>query len=162
MPNPARFLRIRDAICSRVEFVAVAALELLLLVLVLTATAVAWILLINGLRTQLVHIDSTAELLDVTRRTFAVVLTVVLGLELIETLRAFYQEHRIRLEVILVVAIIAVGRHLILVDFEHTSGATLLGLAAVILSLTLGHFFVTRSHGQAVGTAPSAGQTDDR
>jgi len=71
---------------------------------------------------------------------------VVLGLELLETLRAYFTEHRVRLEVILVVAIIAVGRQVIQIDFEHTPGMVLLGLSGLILALTLGYFLIKKSH----------------
>jgi uncharacterized membrane protein (DUF373 family) len=47
-------------------------------------------------------------------------LTVILALELLETLKAYFAEHRVRLEVILIVSIIAVGRHALEIDFDHT------------------------------------------
>jgi uncharacterized membrane protein (DUF373 family) len=47
--------------------------------------------------------------------------------------------------VILVVAIIAVGRQVILLDFEHASGTVLLGLSGVILALTLGYFLIKKA-----------------
>jgi uncharacterized membrane protein (DUF373 family) len=76
---------------------------------------------------------------------FAGILSVVLGLELLETLKAYSVEHHIRLEVILVVALIAVGRHVVVVDFEHASGPVLLGISAIIGALTLGYFLVKKT-----------------
>ncbi len=86
-----------------------------------------------------------AELLFVVPRSISGVLTVVLGLEVLETLKAYFRDHHVRLEVILVVAIIAAGRHLVQVDFEHASAPGLLGLSAVILTLTLGYFLVKQA-----------------
>jgi uncharacterized membrane protein (DUF373 family) len=86
------------------------------------------------------------------QQSFAGVLTVVLGLELLETLNTYFTEHHVRLEVILVVAIIAIGRHVIQIDFEHTAGTVLLGIAGVILALTLGYFLVKKAQ---VAVAPS-------
>jgi len=51
----------------------------------------------------------------------------------------------VKLEVILVVAIIAVGRHLIQIDFEHTPGTVLLGISGVMLVLTLGYFIIKKA-----------------
>jgi uncharacterized membrane protein (DUF373 family) len=68
-----------------------------------------------------------------------------LGLELLETLRTYFSEHRVRLEVILIVAIIAAGRHVIQLDFEHIDGLALIGMAAVVLSLTAGYFLIRKS-----------------
>jgi uncharacterized membrane protein (DUF373 family) len=103
---------------------------------------------VRNLIPQLARIESAAGLLPAMQQSFAGVLIVVLGLELMETLKAFSIEHHVRLEVILVVAIIAVARHVIQVDFEHTPGTVLLGLSAVILALTFGYFLIkkTRDH----------------
>ena len=57
----------------------------------------------------------------VLQRGFGGVLVVLLGLELLDTLKAYFSEHHIRVEVIIVVAMIAVGRHIIQLDFEHGS-----------------------------------------
>src|SRR5215467_6354411 len=70
----------------------------------------------------------------------------LLGLELMETLKTYFSAHHIRVEVILVVAIIAVGRHIIKLDFEHVSASLLFGLAALTIALAAGYFLVRSSH----------------
>ncbi len=127
------------------ELVTVVALQLLTVVLVLVSTVVLFILAIDGLRTRAAHIGSVEDLLFVVQRSIAGILTVVLGLEVLETLKAYFRDHYVRLEVILVVAIIAVGRHLVQVDFEHTSPTGLFGLAAVVVALTAGYFLVKKA-----------------
>lgn len=82
-------------------------------------------------------------------RVFAGVLIVLLGLELIETLKAYFVEHHVRAELILTVALIAIGRHIIKLDIEHASGLQLVGVAAIILSLALGYFVIRKSHAQS-------------
>jgi uncharacterized membrane protein (DUF373 family) len=77
----------------------------------------------------------------------------MLGLELLETLKTYFQDYHIRTEVILVVAIIAVGRHIIQTDFEHTSGSVLVGMAALIVALAVSYYLV-RLRG------PRAGELD--
>jgi uncharacterized membrane protein (DUF373 family) len=94
------------------------------------------------------------------QQSFAGVLSVVLGLELFETLKTYFTEHQIRLEVILVVAIIAVGRQVVQVDFEHTPGAVLFGLSAVILALTLGYFLVKRAQVAVAPREPARTRSD--
>ena len=69
----------------------------------------------------------------------------VLGLEVLETLKAYFRDHHVRLEVIIVVAIIAASRHLVQLDFEHASPVSLLGLSAVIVSLSAGYFLVKKA-----------------
>ena len=73
---------------------------------------------------------------------FAGVLLVVIGLELLESLRAFVYQHRVRLEVILTVSTIAVVRHIILLDLEHASPLALVGTAALVLALALGLYVI--------------------
>ena len=57
---------------------------------------------------------------------------------------------------ILVVAIIAVGRHIIQIDFEHTSGAVLAGTATLMLALAASYALIRWSsarHALAGGTS---------
>jgi len=43
---------------------------------------------------------------------------------------------------IVLVAIIAVGRHITQLDFEHVGGPALAGIAALVLALTAGYWLV--------------------
>jgi uncharacterized membrane protein (DUF373 family) len=138
------FLVLKDKAVTIVALVAVNALQLLMLALISVATVVLYVLFIKNLLAEAESTQSIDELLPAMQRSFAGVLTVVLGLELLETLRTYFVEHHVRLEVILVVAIIAVGRHVIQMDFGHTSGTTLLGLSALVAALTLGYFSLKR------------------
>jgi uncharacterized membrane protein (DUF373 family) len=81
------------------------------------------------------------------------VLIVFLGLELLETFKVYYQEREIRVEAVMVVAIIAVGRQIIEVDLEHTSGPVLLGIAALLIALASGYFLIKRSLGSRQNTS---------
>ena len=74
------------------------------------------------------------------QRAFGGVLVVVLGLELIETLKVYFHEHQVRVEVIMIVGLIAVGRHVIQVDYEHVEASQLIGLGALIVALALGYY----------------------
>lgn len=134
-----------EKILSGFELGSVVALQVLVIALIVTATIVLYVLAIQSLRTHLVHISTISDLLFATQRSVAAILAVVLALELLATLTAYFREHRVRLEVILIVAIIAVSRQVILIDIEHTSASVLFGLAAVIMALTLGCFLVKRT-----------------
>jgi uncharacterized membrane protein (DUF373 family) len=151
---------LKDRIISKLEITAVTAMQMLVIVMVVVATLVLYVLLVKNLFTQVARIESVAGLLPTMQQSFAGVLTVVLGLELLETLRAYFTEHHIRLEVILVVAIIAVGRHVIQVDLEHTPGTVLLGLSAVILALTLGYFLIKKTQVLVGAGEPARARSD--
>ena len=95
------------------------------------------------------HVQTVLEVQPVLLREFAGVLFVILGLELLQSLRTFFVQHRVRLEVILIVATIAVGRHIILLDIGHTDGLVMVGIAALLLALTCGYFLVRRAEAAA-------------
>lgn len=81
------------------------------------------------------QIDSIAELQEAVQALFAGVLLVVLGLELLDTLRNYFIEHRFRMEFLISVALIAVARHIIQLDYEHTSPWLVMAIALLIFSL---------------------------
>jgi uncharacterized membrane protein (DUF373 family) len=140
----------------RFEVVTVVAVELLLVVAVATAIVVLYWLFIHGIRANLTSIESVDVLEDRLGRIFAGVLVVLLGLELIETLKAYFVEHHVRTELILAVALIALGRHIIQIDVAHASGVQLVGVAALILALALGYFVIRKSHAQSGAGDPPA------
>jgi uncharacterized membrane protein (DUF373 family) len=133
------------------EMATVIALELMIIFTVATATVILATIYIAGMRAQLGNIVNLDTLQPTLEQYFSGVLMVLLGLELLETLKTYFSERHIRIEVILVVAMIAVGRHVIRVDFGHTDGFTLLGLAGLILALSAGYFLV-----KGVATNPRA------
>jgi uncharacterized membrane protein (DUF373 family) len=127
------------------ELATIVALQFLVILMVFASTVVLFVLSYQSLRSQVAHISTVGDLLFIVQRSIAGILIVVLGLEVLETLKAFFRDHHVRLEVIIVVAIIAASRHLVQVDFEHASPLSLLGLSAVVVSLTLGYFLVKKA-----------------
>jgi uncharacterized membrane protein (DUF373 family) len=141
----------KDRITWTVEATVIMAMQVLVMVIVIAASFLLFVLLGKNLFTQAAQIESISTLLPAMQQSFAGVLIVVLGLELLETLKAYFAEHHVRLEVILAVAIIAVARHLLQIDFAHTPGTVLLGIAAVILALTSGYFLIKKTHVELTG-----------
>ncbi len=80
------------------------------------------------------------RLLDI----FGKVLLVVLGIELLETLRSFANEGRVRAEIVLTVAVIALARKIILIEPEHASAVVLFGDAALLAALAVAYRFFSR------------------
>lgn len=122
------------------------ALRALILLLVSGATVSLYILFVRSLPSHIEQISSAGGVLLVMQTVFADVLAIVLGLELSETLRAYFARHHVRLEVILVLATIAAGRNLIQVDYEHSSPIVLIGWGVLILCLTVGYLVVKRAN----------------
>ena len=118
------------------------AAQILLMAVILAMVIQLWVMFGSAIVGQLSSIDSVPELMKAVQTAFSGVLLIILGLELMETLRVYFKSHRIRLETILAVAIIAIGRHVINLDVEHMAGSSLLGIAAIVLSLAGGFFLV--------------------
>ena len=124
------------------EAFTVGAAGLLLMLAVAVATALSYSLFVSGIQTNLGSINSVAEMQSAVQRVFAGVLLLLLGLELLETLKTYFSDYHVRTEVILIVAMIAVGRHIVQIDFEHMAPAALAGVGVLILSLSISYVLV--------------------
>jgi len=99
------------------------------------ALAILVLLVIREIGLSWAQIDSVRELQEAVKQLFAGVLLVVLGLELMDTLRNYFIEHRLRLEFLVSVALIAVARHVIQLDYEHASPWLVAAIALLVASL---------------------------
>jgi uncharacterized membrane protein (DUF373 family) len=123
--------------------------QLLLVIVILAALYQLWYLFVVAIRDHVADIRTVPMLTEAVQRGFAGVLLIVLGLELLETLRVYFEQHRVRLEIILVVAIIAVARHVIALDFHQLSGVETAGIAALMLALTGGYYLLKKGAREA-------------
>ena len=119
--------------------------QILLVLVIVVAVIQLWYLFALGVTERVRDIDTIPLLTLAVQRAFSGVLLIVLGLELLETLRVYFTHHRVRLELVLVIALIAVGRHVINLDFEHVDGAAIAGIAALVVALTGGYYLVRKS-----------------
>ena len=69
---------------------------------------------------------------------------ILIGIEIIETIKVYLNKDVIPVEVIFLVAIIAVTRKVIILDFKNLEPLTLIGIAAIILSLSFGYYAVKK------------------
>lgn len=77
---------------------------------------------------------------------FSLCLILIIGLELIETVKAFLKEEIVHVELVILVAIIAIARKVIVWDFDKYSNMHLLSLAAMLLALATTYFLIKRSN----------------
>jgi uncharacterized membrane protein (DUF373 family) len=108
------------------------------------ALTVLVLLVIRELGRSWSQIDSIAELQQAVQALFAGVLLVVLGLELMDTLRNYFIEHRLRVEFLISVALIAVARHVIQLDYEHESPWLVIAIAVLVFALAAGYVAVRK------------------
>ena len=77
-------------------------------------------------------------------RIFGFFFMILIGLEIIETIKVYLTKEIIPVEIIFLVAIIAITRKVIILDFKGLDPLTLIGIAAIILSLSFGYYAVKK------------------
>jgi uncharacterized membrane protein (DUF373 family) len=66
---------------------------------------------------------------------FGLFLSVLIALELVETVEVYFKDHQVHAEIVLLVAMIALARKVVLLDLTKYSAASILGLAALFFGL---------------------------
>ena len=79
------------------------------------------------------------------QKVFGYFFMVLIGLELIETIKTYLEDNRIHVEVVFLVAMIAIARKVIILDYDKTEPIMLFGIAAIIIALTVGYYFVKKA-----------------
>ncbi|PLX45545.1 MAG: phosphate-starvation-inducible E-like protein [Desulfobacteraceae bacterium] len=75
---------------------------------------------------------------------FGFFLMLLIGVELLETIKAYLSENVVHSEIVLEVALIAISRKVITLDVKTYEPLTLLGIAALIVSIGLAYFFIKK------------------
>jgi uncharacterized membrane protein (DUF373 family) len=73
---------------------------------------------------------------------FGSILTVLIGIELLDTVKMYLKEDVVRVEIILLVAIIALAKKIIVMDFKGFDSLSMLGLAALLITLAAAYYLI--------------------
>ena len=117
-------------------------LIVIMVLIIIVATIVLGSSLVRHIISSPGYLPADIELLDI----FGYVLLILIGIELLDTIKAYLSEHVFHVEVVLEVAMIAVARKVILLDYTEYSGLTILAIAALILALAFGYYLEKRTH----------------
>ena len=115
-------------------------LVLMACVVLLATVELAWIL-VKDVLTPPVFLLEIHELLEL----FSLFLLVLIGIELLHSVKTFILRREIHLESVLTVAMIAVARKIIVLEPKEWPEGTLLGLAALVLALSISYYVMQRS-----------------
>jgi uncharacterized membrane protein (DUF373 family) len=124
------------------EMVIVVAAEILMLLAVVIAGVMLYALFAQGVVTTIISKRSLDDLQNGLAHVFAGVLLLVLGLELMKSLESFFVSFRVQVEIIVVVAMIAVARHVMLMDLEHSEASKIAAAGILILALAISYVLV--------------------
>jgi uncharacterized membrane protein (DUF373 family) len=114
----------------------IALMALLILVLVVE---LAWSLFHEVARNPVTLLEK-GELLDL----FGSFLLVLIAVELLETMKAYLDEHVVHAELVLEVALIAVARKIIILDVKGLPAPSVLAIAALVLVLAAAYWLEAR------------------
>ena len=112
------------------------------LVLLLSTIELGWVIIkdIMSPPYMILEIDELLEL-------FGIFMLVLIGVELLETIvKTYLNESTDHARIVIAVAIIAIARKVIILDVKDLSGTALLGIAAIILSLTVGYYLIRKTN----------------
>lgn len=128
-------------ILKRFEYIIVISLLAMMMFAVLVSTIELAVILVQELLKPPVMLLNVAEMIEV----FGFFLMVLIGLELLETIKAYMEEDRVHAEVVFLVGIVAVSRKVIIIDYEKMDPGLLYGMSSLIITLAAGFFIVRRA-----------------
>ena len=79
---------------------------------------------------------------------FSFVFIILIGFEMMETIEMYFKKNVVHAEVVLLVAVIAVTRKVILLDLEKYDPVEIIGLGIIILSLGACYYLIKRTYRQ--------------
>lgn len=110
------------------------------LVVLLATIELGWII-IKDIITPPLFLLEINELFEI----FGLFMLVLISIELLETIAKTYSNQSANhAKIVMAVAIIAISRKIIILDVENYSGQSLLGIAAIILALSIGYYLIQR------------------
>ncbi len=81
------------------------------------------------------------ELMDL----FGVFMLVLIGIELLDTIKVYLRENVVHVEVVVLVAIIALARKVIALKLEDYSGTSIIGLGVLIVALGATYYLIKKA-----------------
>ena len=121
------------------KIITVSLIIMMAVVILLATIELGWIIIKDIITPPILLLDIN-EMLDI----FGLFLLVLIGIELVETIKAYLSERVIRVEVVIIVALIAISRKVIILDVKELSSLTLIGIAAIILALSAGYYLLKK------------------
>ncbi len=122
---------------------------LMTLTVIFSTLDLAWVLITDLLTPPTMLLDATKL-----KGIFGLFLLVLIGLELVESMQTYLTDHVIHaeVEIILLIALIAVARKIIIMDVDEMSFQTLLGIAAIVVGLAFGYYLLRHTRKERVSS----------
>lgn len=133
------------SILKKYEKIMIQALMIMMSVVLGFSTLDLGWLIIKDILAEPFLLLSVDQLLDI----FGFFMLVLIGIELLETImKTYLTQGEPHYEVVLSVAIIAIARKVIILDLNKVDSLSLVGIACIIVALTVGYFLMKKSQQQ--------------
>lgn len=83
------------------------------------------------------------------------ILIVLIGIELMDTIKVYLKDDVVHVEIVILVAVIALARKIIVMDFDKYSAMSLIGLSALLIALAIGYYLIKYSDAKYTIHSPS-------
>jgi uncharacterized membrane protein (DUF373 family) len=134
------------------RFVYAALMLLLMVVLLFALGELCYLIYVNLTNAPQVGLLENHELTNV----LGVFLLILIGVELLDTIKAYFVENTIHFEIVILLAVVAIARKVILLDPSTAPnpefvGMELIGIGVVIVGLASAYFLIKKAGGIVIG-----------
>ena len=122
------------------QCIVISLLGMMVLVIFLSTIELAVILVEQILKSPKFILLNINQLLEI----FGFFLMILIGLELLESIKVYLSEEKVHVEIVFLVAMIAIARKVIILDVKSLPPLTLIGIAAIIVALSVGYYMIKK------------------
>ncbi len=115
-------------------------LVMMAIIVALTTIDLGWSIIQDVMTAPVLRLD-VSQLVDL----FSMFLLVLIGVELLETVKAYMIDKSVHVEVIVSVGLVAITRKVVLLEPKTLDGLSLIGIAAIIAALAGAYWALRRS-----------------
>ncbi len=110
------------------------------IILILATIELGYYLVKNIIFSEYLIID-----LDGLMDLFGIFLLVLIGIELLDTIKVYLIENQVHVEVVVLVAIIALARKIVILKVEQLAGETIIGMGILIVALAIAYYLIKKA-----------------
>ena len=125
---------------KKFETIVVTALIVMMATVILISTVELGYLIVHDIMEPPLFFIEIDQLLEI----FGFFLLILIGVELLESIKAYLAHKVVHSETVLEVALIAISRKVIILNIDEYKSPILLGIAALILAISLSYFMIRR------------------
>jgi uncharacterized membrane protein (DUF373 family) len=128
-------------LAKRIEKIIVYALIVMMAIILILATIELGYYIITsilGSKYLLINLDNLMDM-------FGVFLLVLIGIELLDTIKVYLRENVVHVEVVVLVAIIALARKVVVLKVEELDGMAIIGIALLVVALAVTYYLIKKA-----------------